>query len=482
MKVFNFLIAILLVTAMSACTQQADTPASKVTDATSQSHTTIKEVNAERSYQRAKEAVLWSQPLMGVALTLDAIQKLGGGYNDVAYLSQPSNWKWQILTPNSVSLYVTSVLKISLNEPVVVEVPAVTTKTDIFGTIMDSFQVPLVDVGSKGSDKGKGGKYLILPASYDDVVPDGYIPVRTERKISFFNFRVIPASYNESDLAEANQLIQSINTYPLHAPERKGKHIDVYDKVFNTVEPRDATYFDILTEIMNQETVVERDLIMMGMMKSFGYQHGEAFKPSAVIRELLSKAASSAQDDLILMVRNLAGPWWEGKPGWMQPTKPIGPLTQFKYVTEKEFAIDARAETFSWACCAPVKLGAATAYILATRDVHGEPLDARSSYKLHVPANVPVKQFWSLTAYDAQTAVVFENVASPDISSLDKGLQYNEDGSIDLYVGPQAPKGKESNWIETNSDNNSIFLFRFYGPKAAVKDGSWIMKGFTKIK
>ncbi len=482
MKVFNFLIAFILVAGMSACTQQTDTSASKATDATSKSHTTIKDVNAERSYYRAKEAVLWSQPLMGVALSLDAIKKLGGDYNDIAYLSQPSNWKWRILTPNSVSLYVESVLKTSPNEPVVVEIPAVTAKTDIFGTIMDSFQVPLVDVGSKGIDKGKGGKYLILPASYDGVVPDGYIQVRTERNISFFNFRVIPASYSESDLAEANQFIQQLNVYPLNAPERKGKHIDVYNKMYDNVDPRDAAYFDILTEFLNLETVVERDLMMMGMMKSFGYQHGKAFKPSAATRDRLSKAVSSALDDLIIMTRDIAGPWWEGNPGWMKPAKPIGWLTQFKYVTESEFAIDARAETFSMYCCAPVKLGAASAYIYAARDMDGEPLDARSNYKLHVPANVPVKQFWSLTAYDAKTAVFFENVASPDISSLDEGLQYNKDGSIDLYVGPRASKYKESNWIETNSDNNSIFLFRFYGPKAAVKDGSWIMKGFTKIK
>jgi len=443
---------------------------------------TIKEVNAERSYQRAKEAVFWSHPIVGVALTQDAIQKLGGDYNDIAYLSQPGNWKWRVLTPNSVSLYVTSVIRTSPFEPVVIEVPAVTAKTDIFGTIMDSFQVPLVDVGSKGIDKGKGGKYLILPASYNGEVPDGFIPVHTERHISFFNFRAIPASFSESDLAEANQFIQQINVYPLNAPKRKGKHIDVHDKMFDTVGPRDSTFFDIMTEILNKETVVERDLMMMSMMKSFGYNHGEEFKPSAATREMLSKATSSAQDDLVLMVRDLADPWWEGKPGWMQPTKPIGPLTQFKYVTEKEFAIDARAETFFWACCAPKKLGAATAYILATRDVDGEPLEAQSSYKLHVPANVPVNQFWSLTAYSAQTAVFFENVASPDISSLNKGIQYNKDGSIDLYVGPKAPKGKESNWIETNSDNNSIFLFRFYGPKAGVKDGSWVMDGFMKIK
>ncbi|MEE9530616.1 MAG: DUF1254 domain-containing protein, partial [Syntrophobacteria bacterium] len=198
--------ALALLVAGCATTERAYNPTGK-------SHATIKEVNAERSYQRAKEAILWSQPIMGVALSLDAIQKLGGDYNDIAYFSQPANWKFQILTPNSVSLYMESIIRTSPNEPVVVEIPAVTAKTDIFGTIMDSFQAPLVDVGSKGTDGGKGGKYLILPASYDGVVPDGFIPVHTERHISFFNFRAIPASYSESDLAETNQFIQQINVY-----------------------------------------------------------------------------------------------------------------------------------------------------------------------------------------------------------------------------------------------------------------------------
>jgi len=449
---------------------------------TNDSHTTLNDVYAERGYQRAVEAVFWSQPLLGVALSLDAIQKLGGDFNDVAYLSQPANWKWQILTPNSVALYVESVIRTTPNEPVVVEIPAVTANTDIFGTIMDSFQVPLADVGSRGIDEGEGGKYLILPVSYDGVVPDGFIPVHTERNVSFFNFRVIPASFGESDLAEANGLIQQLNVYPLNAPEREGNHIDVYDKEYKNVDPRDATYFDILTDFLNQETVVERDLMMMGMMKSFGYVHGEEFEPSAATRDMLSRAVSSALDDLIIMTRDIAGPWWDGHPGWMEPLKSIGPTTQFTFVTESELALDARAETFSIYCCVPVRLGAASAYIYAARDVDGDPLDARASYSLHVPANVPVNQFWSLTAYDAKTAVFFENVARTDISSLDEGLQYNDDGSIDLYVGPEAPEGEESNWIETNSDNNSIFLFRFYGPQAGVRDGSWVMEGFDKIE
>jgi len=473
------LVASLLAGGCNDTTLQAQKASQPQTASTA--NTSLTEINTERSYHRAKEAVLWSQPIMGVAMTLDAIQNLGGDYNDIAYLSQPANWKWRILTPNSVSLYVTSIVKTLPNEPMVIELPAVTKSTDIFGTIMDSFQVPLTDVGSMGADAGKGGKYLVLPAAYNGDIPEGYIPLPTDRNLSYLMFRVIPSSFGDDDLKAANDLIQKIAIYPLDAANKRGKHIDVYDKAFNTVDPRDADYFDVLTGILNQETVLDRDLIMMGMMETLGYQHGEAFKPAAPARAMLSKAVESALDDLIIMTRDIAGPWWKGNPAWMQPIKPVGPMTQFRYVTESTYATDPRAETYSMYCCAPAKLGAATAYIYTARDVDGNPIEAGSNYTLRVPTDVPVKQFWSLTAYDALTAVFFENVARTDISSLNKSLQFNEDGSIDLYVGPEAPDGKASNWIETNSENNAIFLFRFYGPKAGVKDGSWMMSGFKKI-
>lgn len=50
----------------------------------------LEDVQAERAYHRAKEAVLWSQGMMGVALSINAIRKLGGDYNDIGYLSKPA--------------------------------------------------------------------------------------------------------------------------------------------------------------------------------------------------------------------------------------------------------------------------------------------------------------------------------------------------------------------------------------------------------
>ena len=441
----------------------------------------LDDVLAERSFHRAKEAVLWSQPVIGVAMNLKAIKANGGDVGDVVFLSKPANWKFRILTPNSQALYVTGVFETSLEDPLVIEVPPRSERSDIFGTIMDSFQLPLVDVGSTGDDKGKGGKYLLVLKGYDGPVPAGYIAVETERKFSYILFRVIPSSFDESDLADAEQVIQGIRSYTLNMPNKQGRHIDVYDRMYNTVPPEDEAYFEVLADFLNRETVIAQDMAMMRMMRSYGYKHGEAFDPSKSTRKMLAKARRESVDDLVLMMRDIGPNLWPGKKGWLMPAKPISWETEFQWKTESYLDTDARAEVYALYCCAPKKLGAASAYILATRDTEGLPLATQKHYRLHVPANVPAKQFWALTAYDAKTAVFFEKGNRTSLSSLDSGMQFNADGSIELYIGPSAPKGKESNWIETNGDNNSVFLFRFYGPTKGLNDGSWMMDGFEKL-
>ncbi len=70
-----------------------------------------------------------------------------------------------------------------------------------------------------------------------------------------------------------------------------------------------------------------------------------------------------------------------------------------------------------------------------------------SSYRLHVPPNVPVKQYWSVTAYDRATHGLIRDTKWSSRSSQTEGLQKNADGSVDIYFASQSPDGKESNWV-----------------------------------
>jgi hypothetical protein len=78
------------------------------------------------------------------------------------------------------------------------------------------------------------------------------------------------------------------------------------------------------------------------------------------------------------------------------------------------------------------------------------PLDGGKSYRLHLLPNIPVKDFWSAIVYDNQTRSMLQtDQPFPQVSSQDKGLVVNADGSVDVYFGPKAPAGKENNWIQT---------------------------------
>ena len=95
---------------------------------------------------------------------------------------------------------------------------------------------------------------------------------------------------------------------------------------------------------------------------------------------------------------------------------------------------------------------------------------------------MPVSQFWALTVYDSETAALILNHDTPTLDSLSKELQKNDDGSVDIYLGPKALAGQESNWLHTPPGKGWFAWFRFYGPEEALFDKSWTMPDIEKVK
>jgi len=99
-----------------------------------------------------------------------------------------------------------------------------------------------------------------------------------------------------------------------------------------------------------------------------------------------------------------------------------------------------------------------------------------------VPANAPVKLYWSATAYDRATHALIRNLSPSSRSSNTSGLQKNVDGSVDIYFGPKAPAGKESNWVPTSAEGKFEVLFRLYGPEKPFFDKTWKLPDIEKVK
>jgi hypothetical protein len=119
-------------------------------------------------------------------------------------------------------------------------------------------------------------------------------------------------------------------------------------------------------------------------------------------------------------------------------------------------------------------VGQGSQYAVAFVDSEGKPLDGVKSYKLHLPPNIPVRNFWSVTVYDNQTRSQLQTDQRwPALNSHDKGFLLNEDGSADVYFGPEAPAGKEKNWIQTIPGKGWNTAIRLYGPLEPWFDKTW---------
>lgn len=444
---------------------------------------TESEIQESRIYRRAVEAAIWSQPLMGTNQTRAAIRSVGGDHNSVIYLSRPGNWKYRILTPNDTVLYAKVLTNTAIDGPVVIELPSSKGAAVVAGTILDSYQDPLNDVGLGGDDAGAGGKYLLFKAGDNSPAPPGYIAVRSERNIAWTMLRMVPKSLSEKDLDATIEEIKKIRVYPLSQAGNPPKtaFIDIYDKMFDTVFPQDATYYDVLAAVLNEETVTDLDKAFLSMMASFGYRRGEPFAPSAETRAILDRAIKDAARELVFGVAGIAPGFWDGS-SWTALGREPTFSTGFSFITDDVIDYDLRGAMYSYVCCGGIKLGAGVnLYLKASYDGAGELLDGGTNYRVTVPANAPTEQFWSFMAYDALTAVYYEDVTRPGISSLTPGLKVNPDGSTHVYFGPKAPAGKESNWIPTKPKTTLLILFRLYGATDGARDGSWVLPGLEPL-
>jgi hypothetical protein len=434
----------------------------------------------ERAVQRrAVEAVIWGMPAVNFERMLQAAIDNGGATNQVVYWSKPVNWKDQTLTPNPDTIYLNPFYD-TTNGPVVLDVPPADGDFSITGSIDTAWQNALEDVGPAGVDKGAGGKYLITPPGYKENVPDGYIVLPSETYRGFVILRSNYKSGSDADIAAAVAYGKKIKLYPLGASDAT-KFVDVYDKLFDATIPYDARYFELLDRFVQAEPWLRRDMVMIDILKSIGIEKGKPFKPDANTENILNAAAREAHAMLDEKYQHgyFPPPYYENG-HWAIPAS-VDVLEEMStnFAKNDRYSTDSRAVAYSVAYFSPKRFGAGQSYLMTIVDKAGEPLSGGKTYRLHVPPNAPVKLYWSATAYDRQTHALIRETSRSSRASNSAGVQQNADGSVDIYFGPNAPAGKESNWVPTNGRDFEV-LFRFYGPEKPLAEKTWKLPDIEK--
>ena len=179
--------------------------------------------------------------------------------------------------------------------PMVLEIPPADGGS-ITGTIMDSWQLALEDVGPAGADEGKGGKYLIVPPGYKEKIPAGFIVLPSSTYRGYALLRSILKGRSDSDIAEAVEYGLRMKLYPLSegAQPPETQFVDALNIVVSGVIPYDVHFFESLHRMVQYEPWLERDRAMIDVLKSLGIAKGKPFKPDEKTRRILESAAQEA--------------------------------------------------------------------------------------------------------------------------------------------------------------------------------------------
>jgi len=433
--------------------------------------------------RRAIEAVNWGMPAVNTERMVQALKSAGGDWNQIVIMPKLQNWKNQTLTPNADLVYLLPFINTKDAGPMVLEIPPADDGS-ITGSIMDLWQNPLETVGPAGVDKGKGGKYLILPPNTQQSVPDGYIPLPSSYFENYALLRSVLRSGSAEDLAKAVAYAKRIKLYPLAQAGNPPmtKFVDVSEAVFDASIPYDVRFFESLDRTIQSESWLDRDKAMIDVLRSIGIEKGKPFNPDSKTREILDTATREARAWLNLRFETSFPPYYDDK-RWVVVAPPEAlAIMPTRFEKPDRYSVDARGLMYYYAFASEKHLGGGSFYLFTLRDSAGNFLDGGKTYRVTVPANVPVKQYWSAVPYDRATHTFFRDVPYVGVGSQTPGLQTNSDGSVDLTIGPTPPSDRASNWIPTRAGSQFEFCIRFYGPEKPLFDKTWKLPDIEKVE
>jgi hypothetical protein len=434
--------------------------------------------------RRAAEAFVWALPAVNTDLMLDAARRIGVGDNEIVYWPRPADWKNQTLTPNPDAIYFMVFFNTKDVGPVVIEVPPAAGDNSFTGNIDDLWQMALEDAGPSGADAGKGGKYLVLPPDYKGKPPQGYIALPSYTYSGYALMRSSLKSRGDADVASATEYAKRLKVYALrdaaHPPPTK--MTDGSTEVYDATIPADIRYFESLDRVVQREPWLERDRAMIDVLKTLGIERGKPFSPDAGTKAALEAGAREAHAWLDGQLDTAFAPYWEGA-RWVLPAQPelIEVASQNRYVDAARYPVDARALTYSMGYVGIKRLGAGQFYLMTMLDKDGNAFEGGTTYRLRVPPDAPMKQYWSATVYDRETHALVRNMTVASRSSNRSDIRKNEDGSVDVYFGPKAPAGQETNWVQTDPQRRFEIMFRLYGPTEALFKKSWKLPDVDKV-
>lgn len=435
-------------------------------------HETTEQLFDEMDFQRACQLYLWAIPIVSFAQWQYAHNvQLGAKNGQIIYFESYED-KLGGLTYQLTTPYAIPFIDLAREGPYVAEIP----EGEVRGAAHDAWQIGITQITEPG-------KYLFVGPGQEtppNADAEGFKVHKSSTNNLLLGIRLMPKTSEEREA-----LLEEVKLYPSSekdAPKPRG-YLRPEGKTWSGTAPRGMEHWERLADILNREPVFERDRLFMAMLKPLGIEKGVTFNPDELQTKILTEAAfvgeAMAKANDFFNPRLEASHYVTGS-RWEYAT--VSPPDQR---WEHYDALDGRAAWLYEAVTNDIAMhgqetGWGQVYMATYQDHDGDWLDGGVNYVLHLPPNVPAESFWSMTLYDVDTRCIIRNEQQIADRSSRMDLVVNEDGSVDLYFGPDAPDGLEQNWIPTVAGKAWFPYFRLYSPGKAFLDKTWILPDIVK--